>query len=68
MVVLLSGTCVTTYNKLVRLDQAATAQWAQVENAYQRRADLVPNLVATAPWLVMSGSSLSAPVPPTVLG
>jgi LemA protein len=44
---LLGGTCVATYNKLVRLDQAATAQWAQVENAYQRRADLVPNLVET---------------------
>ncbi len=36
-----------TYNRLVRLDQAARAQWAQVENAYQRRADLVPNLVET---------------------
>ena len=46
-VVLLGGTCVATYNKLVRLDQAATAQWAQVENAYQRRADLVPNLLET---------------------
>jgi LemA protein len=46
-VLLLGGTCVTTYNKLVRLDQAADAQWAQVENAYQRRADLVPNLVET---------------------
>ncbi len=47
-VLLLFGvTCVATYNKLVRLDQAATAQWAQVENAYQRRADLIPNLVAT---------------------
>ena len=45
---LLGGTCVaTTYNKLVRLDQAAQAQWAQVENAYQRRADLIPNLVET---------------------
>jgi LemA protein len=47
VVLLLGGTCVATYNKLVRLDQAASAQWAQVENAYQRRADLVPNLVAT---------------------
>lgn len=46
-VLLLGGTCVATYNKLVRLDQAATAQWAQVENAYQRRADLIPNLVET---------------------
>src|ERR1041384_7817892 len=44
---LLGGTCVATYNKLVRLDQAAQAQWAQVENAYQRRADLIPNLVET---------------------
>jgi LemA protein len=35
------------YNSLVRLDQATQAQWAQVQNAYQRRADLVPNLVAT---------------------
>lgn len=36
-----------TYNTLVQLDQAAQAQWAQVENAYQRRADLIPNLVET---------------------
>ncbi len=47
VLVLLGGTCVATYNKLVRLDQNAKAQWAQVENAYQRRADLVPNLVET---------------------
>jgi hypothetical protein len=39
--VLLGGTCISTYNKLVRLDQNAKAQWAQVENAYQRRADRV---------------------------
>ena len=38
---------VGSYNKLVRLDQAVDGQWAQVENAYQRRADLVPNLVET---------------------
>jgi LemA protein len=36
-----------SYNRLVRLDQAVQAQWSQVENVYQRRADLVPNLVAT---------------------
>ena len=36
-----------TYNNLVALGQAVDAQWAQVENVYQRRADLVPNLVAT---------------------
>src|ERR1700679_2545969 len=36
-----------SYNHLVKLSQAADSQWAQVENVYQRRADLVPNLVAT---------------------
>src|SRR5215475_9884711 len=41
------GMFASTYNSLVKLDQAAQAQWAQVQNAYQRRADLVPNLVAT---------------------
>jgi LemA protein len=35
------------YNSLVSLDQAVQGQWGQVENVYQRRADLVPNLVAT---------------------
>ena len=35
------------YNKMVELDEAVTRQWAQVENAYQRRADLIPNLVET---------------------
>ncbi len=35
------------YNRLVKLSQATDAQWAQVQNVYQRRADLVPNLVAT---------------------
>lgn len=35
------------YNRLVQLDQAVQSQWAQVENVYQRRADLIPNLVAT---------------------
>ena len=36
-----------SYNRLVALDQTVQAQWAQVESAYQRRADLIPNLVAT---------------------
>ncbi len=35
------------YNSLVALDQGVAAQWGQVENVYQRRADLVPNLVET---------------------
>ncbi len=36
-----------TYNNLVSLEQGMNAQWAQVQNVYQRRADLVPNLVST---------------------
>ena len=35
------------YNRMVELDESVTRQWAQVENAYQRRADLIPNLVET---------------------
>lgn len=35
------------YNGLVERAQAVDAQWAQVQNVYQRRADLIPNLVAT---------------------
>ena len=36
-----------SYNHLVKLSQGVDSQWAQVQNDYQRRADLVPNLVAT---------------------
>ncbi len=35
------------YNKLVALDEQVGSQWAQVENVYQRRLDLIPNLVET---------------------
>jgi LemA protein len=34
-------------NRMVRLDQNADSQWAQVQNVYQRRFDLIPNLVNT---------------------
>ena len=37
----------SSYNGLVRADEQVSAAWAQVENVYQRRADLIPNLVAT---------------------
>ncbi len=49
LLVLLVGGLVAlgSYNSLVGLDQGVNAQWAQVENVYQRRADLIPNLVAT---------------------
>jgi len=38
---------IASYNALVGLSQAVDAQWGQVQNVYQRRADLIPNLVAT---------------------
>lgn len=38
---------VTKYNSLVTANEAINAQWAQVENQLQRRADLIPNLEAT---------------------
>ncbi|MBM3435707.1 MAG: LemA family protein [Bacteroidetes bacterium] len=36
-----------TFNKMVTMDEGVSSQWAQVENVYQRRSDLIPNLVAT---------------------
>jgi LemA protein len=47
LALVVGGLAVGNYNTLVRLGQAVDAQWAQVENQYQRRADLIPNLVAT---------------------
>lgn len=35
------------YNSMVKLDEQVTSQWAQVENVYQRRIDLIPNLVSS---------------------
>jgi LemA protein len=40
-----AGGC--SYNKMVNKQEAVTSQWAQVENAYQVRSDLIPNLVNT---------------------
>src|ERR1041385_927477 len=48
LVALIFGATIAgTYNTLVQLDQGVQAQWAQVQNVYQRRADLIPNLVNT---------------------
>lgn len=38
---------VSTYNKIVGLDEAVRSGWSQVESQYQRRYDLIPNLVET---------------------
>lgn len=36
-----------SYNSMVKQEEQVTTAWSQVENVYQRRADLIPNLVAT---------------------
>src|SRR3989344_9013203 len=43
VVIVLAG--ISMYNRLVTASQAITNQWAQVETQYQRRFDLIPNLV-----------------------
>jgi LemA protein len=46
-VLLLIVTGVGSYNRLVGLDENVDSAWSQVENVYQRRSDLIPNLVET---------------------
>lgn len=45
IIVLLALWGISKYNGLVDLDQNVKSQWSQVENQYQRRSDLIPNLV-----------------------
>jgi len=47
LALILYGSIKNTYNKMVQMEQNAEAQWSNVENVYQRRADLIPNLVNT---------------------
>lgn len=47
IVVLLVAVIAGIYNRMVKLDETVQQAWAQVENVYQRRADLIPNLVKT---------------------
>jgi LemA protein len=47
LVVLVALMVSGVYNNLVGLEEGVDAAWGQVENVYQRRADLIPNLVAT---------------------
>jgi LemA protein len=45
LIMVFSG--ISIYNEMVRLDEGVKEKWSQVENVYQRRLDLIPNLVAT---------------------
>lgn len=47
IIVLLLITFIAPYNNMVRKDEACSKAWANVENVYQRRLDLIPNLVKT---------------------
>jgi len=47
VVLLLGWKGCSSYNNLVGLDEGVNSAWAQVQNQYQRRADLIPNLVET---------------------
>ena len=47
LLLIVGGAAAGTYNSLVNRDQAVQNQWGNVQNAYQRRLDLVPNLVET---------------------
>jgi LemA protein len=47
VVVILALWAVNGYNRFITLGEQVNAQWAQVENQYQRRFDLIPNVVAT---------------------
>jgi LemA protein len=47
IIVIMVMSSISSYNNLVTMEENVDAQWSQVENVYQRRADLIPNLVNT---------------------
>ncbi len=49
---------ISKYNSLVSLDESVNTAWSQVENVYQRRADLIPNLVNTVKWAASQEQSV----------
>ncbi|WP_315817644.1 LemA family protein [Paraflavitalea speifideaquila] len=46
-ILILGGCGCSGYNKMINLDEDVKAKWANVQSDYQRRADLIPNLVNT---------------------
>ena len=47
IIVVIALFAITGINKIPRLEESVNANWAEVQNQYQRRSDLIPNLVAT---------------------
>ena len=47
LILIIYGSFSGTYNKMVSMEEGVKASWSQVENVYQRRYDLIPNLVET---------------------
>ena len=47
VIILAAFYCTSSYNSLVVQDETVETAWSNVENQYQRRADLIPNLVNT---------------------
>jgi LemA protein len=47
LILIIAATVISTKNGLIDRDEAVQASWAQIETQLQRRADLIPNLVAT---------------------
>ena len=58
IIVLLGLWIWSRYNTLVNLDESVKTSWGQVENVYQRRLDLIPNLVATVKWAAAQESGV----------
>lgn len=54
VVIIIWKTFAGSYNNMVNAEETATAAWSQVENVYQRRLDLIPNLVETVKGMATS--------------
>ena len=47
LILIMVGVTLTTYNGLIAKDEAVATAWGNIQSQYQRRADLIPNLVST---------------------
>jgi LemA protein len=62
VIAIMASSAIGSYNRLVGLDEQVSSQWAQVENQYQRRFDLIPNLVSTVKGYATHEESVLAQV------